>query len=190
MREMDIFFGQNNQYETLFFQKKADDVRELRMGRSDLVSIRMQVEEFEKKFVSKTFELLDKLGLVAKAPSLKNVLILDDSAIIRQLMTRFLDSIGGIRTIEVATPEEALEVFKKKVQVNLVFLDVALPTMNGIEFLEILHSKPELSHIPVVMLTGKSDPTLVLKAKRFGIKGWIIKPPRMEQIQKIIKTLT
>jgi len=75
--------------------------------------------------------------------------------------------------------QDALQIVSAE-QPDLILLDVQMPGMSGLEVLEILKSKTEYKHIPVIMLSANSRP------ETFGVDDWICKPFRKnELLQKI-----
>ena len=59
---------------------------------------------------------------------------------------------------------------------RLILLDLNMPKMNGIEFLEELRADPELSRTPVVVLTTSNDDQDKLDAFNFNVAGYMLKP--------------
>lgn len=59
---------------------------------------------------------------------------------------------------------------------DLILLDVNMPTMNGLEMLELLDSKPELKAIPVIMLTSPTDHGASAQIAAFGVSVTLMKP--------------
>ena len=59
---------------------------------------------------------------------------------------------------------------------RLVLLDLNMPRMNGIEFLEELRRDPDLQHTPVVVLTTSNDDRDKIKAYNFNVAGYLVKP--------------
>ena len=74
---------------------------------------------------------------------------------------------------------EALEMLRSNripKQRRLILLDLNMPKMNGIEFLEELRADPELSSTPVVVLTTSNDDQDKLDAFNFNVAGYLLKP--------------
>jgi len=95
------------------------------------------------------------------------ILCVDDSADWRALMEAILAE-GGFETAGAATGREGLDRLRQS-KVDLVFLDVGLPDMDGYAFCAELQKSPELSYVPVVFLTARdSDQD---KARAFAAGG-------------------
>ncbi|NLI29891.1 MAG: sigma-54-dependent Fis family transcriptional regulator [Nitrospiraceae bacterium] len=102
----------------------------------------------------------------------KSVLIVDDEAGIRESMTGIFED-EGFAVMTAASGEEALERIAEKMP-DLVFLDVWLPEMDGIETLERL--KEQKYNLPVVMMSGHGNIEIAVKATRHGAYDFLEKP--------------
>lgn len=58
----------------------------------------------------------------------------------------------------------------------LVLLDLRLPGLDGIELLKFIRSTPSILSVPVVVLTGSSEPADLLRAKTLGVNAYLSKP--------------
>jgi two-component system chemotaxis response regulator CheY len=115
------------------------------------------------------------------------ILVIDDSAMVRQQVGRALSS-SGFTVVEAADGVEGLEALSRTPATRLVICDVNMPRMNGLEFLERLIR--EMSTVPVVMLTTEGQPELIQRAKALGAKGWIVKPFKPDLLVAAAKKLT
>jgi len=102
----------------------------------------------------------------------KKVLIVDDDAINRKLLSVTLKKIG----FEVLEAENGVDALSKlSPDVSLILLDLKMPVMNGIQFMQALKTeKPECLSIPIIVLT--TDDSKKEEAKLAGAKEVIIKP--------------
>jgi len=105
--------------------------------------------------------------------SKKKILIVDDDTTNRKLLQTILATKGGYEVIEAENGVDALE--KLTPDVSLVLLDLIMPVMNGIQFLQRFKiEKPECSNIPVLVLT--TDDSKKQEALNAGAQEVIIKP--------------
>ena len=72
---------------------------------------------------------------------------------------------------------------------RLILLDLNMPKMNGIEFLEELRGDPELTSIPVVVLTTSNDDQDKLDAYKFNVAGYLLKPVTFSSFCERMATL-
>jgi len=73
---------------------------------------------------------------------------------------------------------------------RIILLDLSLPKMNGIEFLRELRGDPELSLIPVVVLTASDEECDKADAYRYNVAGYILKPPTLSSFIEMMATLS
>lgn len=103
-----------------------------------------------------------------------NVLAVDDSPTIREMVkAALMDGVEAVVTANDA--EDALAIVERE-RFDVVITDYNMPGMNGIELVEILRSRPDYRHVPILMLTTESDDTLKQEGRRAGCTGWIVKP--------------
>ena len=105
----------------------------------------------------------------------RTILIVDDDAGIRRLIATTLEDVSGYRMTEAGDGEEAVE-RARQVQPSIVFLDIDMPRLNGIETCRRLKSEPSTADATVVMLTGDSDHDAELDARRAGADLFLTKP--------------
>lgn len=80
----------------------------------------------------------------------------------------------GFKVTVAGDGKEALEVIEKE-QPHVLLLDFIMPIMNGMEVLEIVKSKPELSHMPIIVLTNLGQPSDAKRVIGLGAKAYLIK---------------
>ncbi len=91
------------------------------------------------------------------------------------------------KVIEAKNGEEALDVLSKKdKRPDIILLDLNMPKMNGIEFLNILKNDEELKYIPTIILSTSSNHKDLLECYKVGIAGYMIKPLKYEDYMKNI----
>ena len=117
----------------------------------------------------------------------KTVLIVDDSATIRNQVRGILTPVG-YRVLEAADGHEGLDVLKRE-NVQGVVCDVNMPRMDGLEMLELMRKDQKLAALPVVMLTTEGQPELIQRAKASGAKGWIVKPCKPDLLTGVMRKL-
>ncbi len=111
------------------------------------------------------------------------VLIIDDSALIRQILTDLLSAGSGIEVVGVAAdPIIAMEKIKK-LKPDVITLDVEMPRMDGLTFLAKLMSTTPLPVLMVSSLTEKGCET-TLKAMELGAVDFVTKP-KIDMVEKL-----
>ena len=109
-----------------------------------------------------------------------NVLAVDDSKTIRMIVKKAF-SPYDCEVIEAENGVEGLSV-AAKIKPDLIVLDITMPVMNGIEMLGKLREQPDLKDIPVIMLTAESGKDNVMRIVKMGVKDYIVKPFKGEQL--------
>jgi two-component system chemotaxis response regulator CheY len=114
-----------------------------------------------------------------------DILVVDDSAAIRKILTRVLRQTGmAIQTIhEAGDGQDALAVMAQH-RIDLVLSDINMPKMDGLQLLASLKASPQWHSIPVVMITTEGGETKVAEAVRLGAAGYVRKPFTADQIKE------
>ncbi|HEX7259535.1 MAG TPA: response regulator [Candidatus Saccharimonadia bacterium] len=119
-------------------------------------------------------------------PSKTSVLIVEDDQMLRSAYETVL-TMDGYETSVAADGQEALAL-AKKIKPNVILLDMLMPTMNGLEFLEQFRAKTEHPTIKIIVFSNMSVPSDVQNALRHGACKYLTKSsftPR--EIEDIIK---
>jgi CheY-like chemotaxis protein len=103
------------------------------------------------------------------------VLIVDDDQFIRRLIATTLEDVADFDLHEAADGRQALEVAARQ-EPTLVFLDVDMPELNGIEACRALRQQSATSHATIVMLTAAHGDEVERKAEAAGADLFLTKP--------------
>jgi two-component system alkaline phosphatase synthesis response regulator PhoP len=104
----------------------------------------------------------------------EQILIVDDEEDLLELV-RYNLSKEGYRVTCVATGEEAMKAARSQLP-DLIVLDLLLPSVDGLEVCKLLKGDPKTKHIPIVMLTAKSEESDVVTGLELGADDYITKP--------------
>ena len=116
-----------------------------------------------------------------------NVLVVDDSQIVRSVVKKTI----GMSGIEVATifeagnGKEALEILNRE-WVDIVFADLNMPEMNGVELVEKMSEDSMLVSTPVVIISSEQRQAKIDALKARGIRAYMKKPFRPEGFKDIV----
>jgi CheY-like chemotaxis protein len=119
------------------------------------------------------------------------IMLVDDDPDCRMLI-RDAISEGRLNNdvLEAANGVEALKLLRERATRNelpgLIYMDIEMPHMNGIETLQQLKADPQLKHIPVVMMTGLSDEMQMRRAAELGANSYTLKPSNAEQFLQTV----
>ena len=118
----------------------------------------------------------------------KKVLIVDDSKTVREVLAEIINSFDGFEVAgKAAEPYEARELMKKFTP-DIITLDVEMPKMDGLTFLDkIMRGFP----LPVVMISSltKENAAITLKALELGAIDYILKPDEGRSLKEISQTI-
>lgn len=116
-----------------------------------------------------------------------NILIVDDSSLIRSVASGAIEE-AGHTPIVASNGQEGLDAMDAN-EIDMVFSDVNMPVMGGIEMVTQIKENPKYKFIPVIMLTTESDPTLKEQGKALGVKAWMLKPFNKQKFFTVVKKL-
>jgi len=107
----------------------------------------------------------------------KKLLIVDDESHIRMLIEQTLEELEdeGVELLFAENGEEALHLIQKE-EPNLVFLDVMMPKMNGMEVCQKVKKELNLSHVYIILLTAKGQEVDRQKGLEMGADRYMTKP--------------
>ena len=114
-----------------------------------------------------------------------NILVVDDSASMRQLVS-FTIKDAGYGVMEAVNGKDALTK-ASAAKMDMVITDLNMPEMDGIELIKQLRGKTEYKFTPIVMLTTESQDGKKQEGKQAGASGWIVKPFKPEQLLEVVK---
>ncbi len=116
----------------------------------------------------------------------KNILIIDDSESIREVVASALEQ-SGYNVIKGINGLDGLKCLKEAEAIDLIVTDLNMPIMDGISFLKEVRSIDTYKYLPVIILTTESQEQKKQEAKNAGATGWIIKPFSKEKLLEVIK---
>ena len=118
----------------------------------------------------------------------KKILIVEDNNDSSEILGLFITKIGH-RSIKARNSNEAITLAEAE-QPDLIFMDVALPEVDGIKTTAIFRQNPKTSHIPVIALTAWMSALWQEKAEKVGITTYLIKPVSPQTLKKTIEEYT
>jgi len=123
-----------------------------------------------------------------------NVLIVDDSKIVRRVLTntmqRFFEKEKiSLKLFEAEDGLIAMEQMKKE-KVDIMLLDWNMPNMTGEEVVEAVRANKEWNKTRIIMATTEGSKASVLKMIKKGANGYMVKPFNEEAIFKTMHTIT
>lgn len=117
----------------------------------------------------------------------KTILVVDDSASMRQVVSGTLES-AGFSTVVAVDGVDALKKLDQH-RVNLIISDVNMPNMDGISFLKEVKQRADTRFTPVIMLTTENVQDKKEQGRQAGARAWIVKPFQPDQIVSAVHKL-
>jgi chemotaxis family two-component system sensor histidine kinase/response regulator PixL len=108
-------------------------------------------------------------------PASPQILIAEDSITARQTLALTLEKFG-YQVFQAQDGQEAIDQLQQQPQIQLVICDIEMPGMNGFEFLRRAQQIPEVPHIPILMLSSRSDEKHRSLAAQLGATAYMTKP--------------
>ena len=119
---------------------------------------------------------------------MRNVLVVDDDPFIRRLIATTLEDVSEFELVEASDGEEALEVAGRE-KPSLVFLDIDMPRLDGIEACRRLRSSPETADATIVMLTAAAGDAAEREAEGAGADLFLTKPFSPLELLRLVDQL-
>lgn len=110
---------------------------------------------------------------------LPNVLIVDNDKLTLETMSLYLEDVATVSTV--LGGRQALD-FVHQNPVDVIFLDVDMPIMDGFATLEQLRNIEKCINVPVILVTGKTDKQTILNSFIMGVDGYLAKPVSKETL--------
>lgn len=104
-----------------------------------------------------------------------SVLIVDDDPFIRKLIATTLEDVAGFELVEAANGREAVEA-AARTRPELVFLDIEMPEVDGLEACRRLRAAPDTARATIVMLTAAAGDAAERDAETAGADLFLTKP--------------
>lgn len=117
-------------------------------------------------------------------PNRLRALVVDDVMLIQRYVADILEQVGVVCTF--AEDGAAALLKARNEHVDFILLDLAMPIMNGWEFLRELRANPATADIPVVVITAHGQSGTATEVGEMGAQGYLEKPFRREQLIAVV----
>ncbi len=117
----------------------------------------------------------------------KTILIVDDSASLRQVVAIALKG-AGYNVLEGSDGSDGLSKLDGT-KVHLIISDVNMPGMDGLTMVTEIKKMPNYKFTPIIMLTTEAGADLKEKGKAAGVKAWVVKPFKPDQMLNAVSKL-
>ncbi|MGB5216964.1 MAG: response regulator [Smithella sp.] len=144
-------------------------------------------------YVSKAEAHLNLIGIIEKVLQRfrffrsRCILVVDDSALIRKMVSSALNE-AGFQIMIAENGKQALARIKER-QPDLIISDINMPEMDGIEFCKKINADPNLAVIPFVVMSTNSERGIMRHLFDLGASSYLVKPFNMEQLLITVERL-
>ena len=120
-----------------------------------------------------------------------NILFIEDDTIETMKLHRTVSKLPTEHNItEAKNGDEALNFLKSDADLpDVIFLDLNMPKMSGIEFLRILKADDVMRYLPTIILTTSENRADLLECYKIGVAGYILKPLKYEDYEMKIRAV-
>lgn len=119
-----------------------------------------------------------------------NILVVDDSQMVRAVIAKTLQlaEIPVKELFQAANGKEALDILGNN-WIDLVFADINMPVMTGVEMIEIMHENGLLQTVPVIIVSSDGSSTRMDQLKAKGVTAYIRKPFTPELLKSVVNDI-
>lgn len=117
----------------------------------------------------------------------KSILVVDDSEAMRLYMREFITHMG-FNCVLAKDGVEALQKIPYH-SIKLIITDLYMPNMDGFTFIENVKKMDRYKFIPILFLSSDKDIKIRIKAKKAGATGWLNKPVKKTELERILLRL-
>jgi two-component system chemotaxis response regulator CheY len=114
-----------------------------------------------------------------------NILVVEDSPTMRQLIGFAIKRIPGARVIEATDGVDALKKLSAE-KIDIILADINMPIMDGLKLVSLVKSNPSYKNIPVIMITTEGAEEDKNKALAIGANAYLTKPIQTQELMKLV----
>ncbi len=117
-----------------------------------------------------------------------NILVVEDSPTMRQLITFALKRIADARVIEATDGVDALRKLSSE-KIDLILADINMPVMDGLKLVGLVRNDQRHRHVPIIIITTEGAKEDRERAIAIGANAYLAKPIQTQELVKLVKSL-
>ena len=119
--------------------------------------------------------------------SAKSILIVDDSATMRNMIKAVVSEMG----FEIHTAQDGEKAYRmcENQKFDVVITDINMPNMDGIELIRLLRESENAKYTPILVITTEGGDNVKQAGKTAGASGWIVKPFNPDTLKRAVAKL-
>ncbi|KFF06460.1 response regulator [Flavobacterium reichenbachii] len=119
----------------------------------------------------------------------KKILQIDDDTDDCELFMEAVEAISSAAYTAINNPVEALrKLVQHEIEPDVIFLDLNMPIMSGLEFLTEIKKEVRLKEIPIIIFSTSQLEDIIKEAKRSGAEDFISKPNNFNDLKRILSS--
>ncbi len=118
---------------------------------------------------------------------LQKLLVVDDSQLIHSMYRLVLNRYEGCKIFDAMNGLEALDILSREKNFDLILLDINMPVMNGIQFMEKLKKENLYRQVPIIVISTEGREEDTLRALKLGAWGYVVKPFKPHMLYELIE---
>ncbi len=112
------------------------------------------------------------------------VLLVDDSRTMRKILQNHLKKMGITDFFEASDGREAIQVLSNNLSIDLVFLEMDMPVMDGMECLRVIRESHHFQYIKVIMISSEFDESKIQEITAAGTDDYLKKPFSFQKLKE------
>lgn len=120
---------------------------------------------------------------------LKKILIVDDSSLLHQMYKLVFMRYKGCKVVSAMNGLEALDKLSQEEGIELVLLDINMPVMNGLQFLQNIQEDGNHMGLPIIIVSTEGKEEDTLRGLSMGARGYIKKPFQPAELHTMIEKI-
>lgn len=120
---------------------------------------------------------------------LSKILIVDDSQLIHSMYRLVLNRYKNCKIVDAMNGLEALDILSRELNFDLILLDINMPVMNGLQFLEKIKKENLYKQISIIVISTEGKEEDTLRALQLGASGYLVKPFKPHMLYELIEKL-
>jgi putative two-component system response regulator len=134
--------------------------------------------------------LLETVDSVLSKSQFKNnrlVMVVDDSKVVRRIVEKGLAE-AGFKVITAENGKKALDLLND-IRPDLILTDIEMPDVNGFEFCGSIHNNPELSTVPIVAMSSRTERGYMKRMLQNGASAYLCKPFNIDELVILVEKM-
>jgi len=120
---------------------------------------------------------------------LKKILIVDDSSLLHQMYKLVFMRYKGCKVVSAMNGLEGLDKLSQEEGIELVLLDINMPVMNGLQFLQNIQDEGNYKGLPIIIVSTEGKEEDTLRGLSMGARGYIKKPFQPAELHTMIEKI-